>query len=170
MVKQRLQVYGSPYKNMRDCVSKIWHAEGIRAFYRSFSTQLVMNLPYQATHLVTYEALKSLVNPHDTYSPLSHLIAGGGAGALAAAVTTPFDVAKTLLNTQETCPGAQAATNATLVGRRYVVGLLQAVRTIHSVSGLAGFYKGIVPRVLIAAPSTAISWLVYEFFKHVLVE
>lgn len=31
-----------------------------------------------------------------------HVIAGGAAGACAAAITTPLDVVKTLLNTQET--------------------------------------------------------------------
>ncbi len=168
-IKQRLQVYGSPYSSMGDCVRKIWHQEGIRAFYRSFSTQLFMNLPFQATHLVSYEALKQFINPENTYSPVSHFIAGGGAGALASAVTTPFDVAKTLLNTQEPCPGAQAATNATLVGRRYIVGIFNAFGTIYSVSGITGFTKGLTARVMIAAPSTAISWCVYEFFKHVLV-
>ena len=59
-----------------------------------------MNLPYQTVFLVTYESLRSYLNPDNTYSPVTHMLSGAGAGALAAAVTTPFDVAKTLLNTQ----------------------------------------------------------------------
>lgn len=39
---------------------------------------------------------------------MTHIIAGGGAGAFAAAVTTPMDVAKTLLNTQERSVISQA--------------------------------------------------------------
>ncbi len=118
VVKQRLQVYHSPYRSAAECVRKIAATEGLGAFYRSFSTQLVMNVPYQTVHLVAYEFLRRQLNPAGSYDPPTHLIAGAGAGGLAAAVTTPFDVAKTLLNTQEACPGASAANQATLTGKR----------------------------------------------------
>lgn len=36
------------------------------------------------------------------YNPIVHMAAGAAAGASAAAITTPLDVIKTLLNTQET--------------------------------------------------------------------
>ncbi len=46
-----------------------------------------------------------------------------------------------------------------------MVGLWGAARTIHHVSGFSGFFQGLVPRVVYQAPSTAVSWSVYEFFK-----
>lgn len=42
------------------------------------------------------------LNKDGKYNPPVHMIAGGMTGATAAAVTTPLDVVKTLLNTQET--------------------------------------------------------------------
>jgi Mitochondrial carrier protein len=39
-------------------------------------------------------------NPDRSYNPLCHVVSGGVSGAVAAAVTTPLDVCKTLLNTQ----------------------------------------------------------------------
>lgn len=42
------------------------------------------------------------LNKERKYNPWAHVVAGGAAGALAAACTTPLDVTKTLLNTQET--------------------------------------------------------------------
>lgn len=42
------------------------------------------------------------LNRERRYNPLVHVVAGGAAGAVASAVTTPLDVVKTLLNTQET--------------------------------------------------------------------
>lgn len=168
VVKQRLQVYHSPYRSAAECVRKIAATEGVGAFYRSFSTQLVMNMPYQTVHLVAYEFLRRHLNPAGDYDPPTHLLAGAGAGGLAAAVTTPFDVAKTLLNTQEACPGANAAQQATLTGRRYISGLASAMRTVYEVSGPTGFAKGLSARVCFAAPATAISWSVYEFLKHTL--
>jgi len=137
--------------------------EGPAAFYRSLTTQVAMNVPFQVTHLVTYEFLRKTLNPAGTYDPMTHLVAGGVGGAVAAAVTTPFDVAKTLLNTQEMCPGAKAAAGGDQPITR---GLVAAFRTIHNVSGWRGFFKGLLPRVLFTMPGTAISWSVYEFFKH----
>lgn len=46
-----------------------------------------------------------------------------------------------------------------------MVGLWGAARTIHQVAGFPGFFQGLTPRVLYQAPSTAVSWSVYEFFK-----
>ena len=41
---------------------------------------------------------KSLLNTDGTYSPITHVTAGGVAGGVAAAVTTPLDVAKVRQN------------------------------------------------------------------------
>lgn len=83
------------------------------------------------------------------------MIAGGAAGASAAALTTPLDVCKTLLNTQEDG-----------VGRTQ--GLIQAVKKVYNVAGISGFFKGMQPRVLYQMPATAICWSTYEFFKYLL--
>ncbi len=168
MIKQRLQVYSSPYQGVRDCITKVYRHEGISAFYRSFTTQLFMNLPMQCTHLVTYEFLRQALNPSGEYHPQTHLVAGAGAGAMAAAFTNPLDVAKTLLNTQEPCAGAQAASQATMSSRRYVVGVMGALKMIYKENGLLGYTKGMKARVLTNAPACAVSWSVYEFFKHIL--
>ena len=88
---------------------------------------------------------------------MTHLLAGAGAGSTAAIITNPFDVTKTLLNTQEP-----------VFEKRKMSGLLPAVSTIYRSNGWRGFFKGISARVGIAAPGTAISWGVYEAFKHAL--
>ena len=47
-VKQRLQVRGSPYVNIpyNQIVRQIYQNEGLKAFYLSFTTQLMMNIPF----------------------------------------------------------------------------------------------------------------------------
>lgn len=102
VIKQRLQMYNSQYRSVLQCMSHVYKQEGLRAFYRSYNTQLVMNLPYQAIHFSTYEFIQNRLNKDGKYNPPVHMVAGGVAGATAAAVTTPLDVVKTLLNTQET--------------------------------------------------------------------
>ncbi|XP_055975135.1 mitoferrin-1 isoform X1 [Sorex fumeus] len=162
VVKQRMQMYNSPHRSALSCVWTVWRTEGLRAFYRSYTTQLTMNIPFQSIHFITYEFLQEQVNPHRGYNPQSHIISGGLAGALAAAATTPLDVCKTLLNTQEN----MALNLANISGR--LSGMVNAFRTVYQLNGLPGYFKGMQARVIYQMPSTAISWSVYEFFKYFL--
>ena len=50
-----MQVFGSPYKSWLKCMQHIVKKEGYGAFYRSFGTQLIMNIPYQSLHFMVYE-------------------------------------------------------------------------------------------------------------------
>lgn len=55
------------------------------------------------------------MNKDRKYNPTVHVIAGGAAGALASAFTTPLDVVKTLLNTQETGVGVTRGMNEAII-------------------------------------------------------
>lgn len=158
VVKQRMQMFGSPYKSCLDCCQTIVKKEGVRAFYRSYTTTVAMNIPFQSLHFMVYELCQDYFNPEHHYNPNSHLISGGVAGAVAAAATTPLDVCKTLLNTQEKCAVSKSGSS--------VEGLVQAFQTVYRFRGLPGYFRGITARVLFQMPATAISWSVYEFFKY----
>lgn len=159
VVKQRMQMYKSPFTNSLSCARHILKVEGLKAFYRSYFTQLTMNLPYHTLHFVTYEYMQDLTNRQRQYDPTAHVISGAIAGALASAVTTPLDVCKTLLNTQEKL--ALVAINSDRVS-----GLIDAGRVVYKCCGFRGYFQGMQARVVVAMPSTAISWSVYEFFKY----
>ncbi|XP_075805145.1 mitoferrin-1 isoform X2 [Microtus pennsylvanicus] len=162
VVKQRLQMYNSQHRSALSCIRTVWRTEGLGAFYRSYTTQLTMNIPFQSIHFITYEFLQEQVNPLRNYNPQSHIISGGLAGALAAAATTPLDVCKTLLNTQENMALSLANVNGRLSG------MANAFRMVYQLNGLTGYFKGLYARVIYQMPSTAISWSVYEFFKYFL--
>ncbi|CAM4725547.1 hypothetical protein PO909_019717 [Leuciscus waleckii] len=163
VVKQRMQMYNSPYRGVLDCMRCVWQREGMLAFYRSYTTQLTMNVPFQALHFMTYEYLQELLNPQRQYHPSSHMVSGALAGAIAAAATTPLDVCKTLLNTQESL-----ALDSVSQGGRHISGLGHAFRTVYRLGGLPAYFKGVQARVIYQMPSTAISWSVYEFFKYII--
>ncbi|XP_065602629.1 mitoferrin-2 [Cyrtonyx montezumae] len=161
VVKQRMQMYNSPYQRVTDCVRTVWRNEGAGAFYRSYTTQLTMNIPFQAIHFMTYEFLQEHLNPHRQYNPGSHVVSGACAGAVAAAATTPLDVCKTLLNTQESL-----ALSSNISG--HITGMANAFRTVYQVGGVTAYFRGVQARVIYQMPSTAIAWSVYEFFKYIL--
>lgn len=162
VIKQRMQMWGSPYQGCVECARCVFRTEGMCAFYRSYTTQLLMNVPFQSTHFVVYEFWQQILNPRHEYDPVSHLVAGGFGGGIAAAITTPLDAIKTALNTQDVrnlktphCPSS-------------VNGFRDAVKTIYKIRGFRGFFAGLQARILFQAPSTAISWSVYELFKFLL--
>ncbi|XP_039264451.1 mitoferrin-1-like [Styela clava] len=160
VIKQRMQMYKSKHKTPIQCISATLRTEGIRAFYRSFPTQLLMNIPFQTVHFVVYEYTQEMINTDRTYNPISHVLSGAAAGACAAFVTNPLDVCRTLLNTQEfNHNGSQ---------KMLVSGLREALVTVFRTDGLRTFFRGVTARVLYQMPSTAISWSVYELFKHLL--
>lgn len=160
VIKQRLQMYNSPYRGAINCARTVYRKEGIKAFYRSYTTQLSMNVPFQVTHFVGYEFLQDHMNYERKYDPISHMLSGAGAGCIASVITNPLDVAKTLLNTR--------LQHKQLSNDQRISGVVHAMRTIYKTYGLRGYYRGVTARILYQMPSTAICWSVYEFFKHAL--
>ncbi|KAL7753167.1 Fe(2+) transporter [Sorochytrium milnesiophthora] len=160
VVKQRMQSYsGAQYKSIANCFWTVLKAEGPSAFYVSYPTTLTMSIPFQSIHFAMYEHLSHSLNPHRTYNPLVHISAGGLAGGLAALLTTPLDVCKTMLQTRG---------ESTDPAIRHVRGLRDAARLVYAREGLHGFMRGWRPRVLSHMPATAVSWGTYEYFKWLL--
>lgn len=159
-VKQRLQLKSSPYKGVADCVGRVLREEGIRAFYASYRTTVVMNAPYTAVHFATYEAAKRglmEVSPDSANDErlVVHATAGAAAGALAAAVTTPLDVVKTQLQCQGVCGCDKFSSSS----------IQEVFRTLVRRDGYAGLMRGWKPRILFHAPAAAICWSTYEALK-----
>ncbi|GAA6002769.1 hypothetical protein JCM10207_007667 [Rhodosporidiobolus poonsookiae] len=159
VVKQRMQAHGSTFNTVAETFKTVYRTEGLGAFYISYPTTLTMTVPFTAVQFSTYEFVKEKLNPTNAYSPLTHVTAGGLAGAVAAAVTTPLDVAKTLLQTRGISEDAQI---------RSARGMGDAFRIIFQRQGLAGFARGLTPRVLTNMPSNALCWLSYEGFRFFL--
>lgn len=47
-------------------------------------------------------------------------------------------------------------------------GLLDALVQIRAQEGMAGFFRGVYPRLLVHAPSVAVSWTTFEVLKKTL--
>lgn len=160
VVKQRMQVNATKYPTVMTCIRQIHATEGFKAFYVSYPTTLAMNIPFAACNFMIYDTVSKILNPQRKYDPLGHCIAGGLAGASAAAITTPLDVVKTVLQTK----GLHASTESAHKLNSFVDG----VRYIYSSYGFSGFLRGLKPRIVANMPSTAICWTSYEMAKFYL--
>ncbi|GLU02589.1 hypothetical protein SLE2022_198340 [Rubroshorea leprosula] len=161
MVKQRLQLGNSTnYRGVWDCTKTVFRQEGIRAFYASYRTTVLMNAPFTAVHFATYEASKRAlmeISPESANDDrlIVHATAGAAAGALAAAVTTPLDVVKTQLQCQGVCGCDRFKTGS----------ITDVIKAIVSKDGYWGLMRGWIPRMLFHAPAAAICWSTYEAAK-----
>jgi solute carrier family 25 S-adenosylmethionine transporter 26 len=131
-------------------IGQNWRQYGIAGFYRGYSGQVARDVPFRAIQLLLFEDARERLERYRrrALTPLENLAVGAYAGCLTAAVTTPLDVIKTRLMTDRTYRHAGDA-------------LWQLLRTQPR-----ALFRGIVPRVLYIAPSSAIFFIVYTFLQR----
>lgn len=158
-LKQRLQL--NTQASVWDLTKRIYRTEGISAFYVSYPTTLVMNVPFAAFNFMIYDTASKFFNPTHTYNPFIHCLCGGLSGATCAAVTTPLDCIKTVLQVKGSKKlEVQAMKDAT--------NFRTAALALYRTFGWRGFWRGLKPRIIANMPATAISWTAYEMAKHFL--
>jgi solute carrier family 25 phosphate transporter 23/24/25/41 len=84
---------------------------------------------------------------------LHKFLAGASAGTTACLACYPLDLVRTRLTTE-------------LEGKEHYRGIVDAFSKIARNEGLAGFYSGIAPTLLVAVPNFAISYTVYGTLKE----
>lgn len=161
-IKQRLQLQTTSHSlSMWRMSVEIYRNEGFGAFFYSYPTTLAMNIPFAALNFVIYESSTKFFNPTNSYNPWIHCLCGGIAGATCAAVTTPLDCIKTVLQVR----GSERVHLETF---RTADTFRKAAAAIWQEYGWKGFSRGLKPRIISNIPATAISWTSYEFAKHLL--
>lgn len=144
-----MQMQNSVYRSIGHCARTVFRQEGFTAFYVSYPTTLCMTVPFTALQFMSYESMSKVLNPSGDYDPYTHCFAGAVAGGMAAGITTPLDVIKTLLQTRGTSSDPQI---------RHARGLWHTAAILKRREGYAGFFRGLKPRIVTTMPSTAICW------------
>ncbi|CAR24020.1 Mitochondrial RNA-splicing protein MRS4 [Lachancea thermotolerans] len=160
-IKQRMQLRTFSNDRMWAVASRIYRNEGLAAFFYSYPTTIAMNIPFAAFNFVIYESSTKLMNPNNSYNPLIHCLCGGLSGATCAAITTPLDCIKTVLQIR----GSESVVHPLF---RSADTFSKAASAIFKIYGWSGFWRGLKPRIISNMPATAISWTAYECAKHFL--
>ncbi|XP_062325788.1 mitochondrial S-adenosylmethionine carrier protein [Osmerus eperlanus] len=135
VVKQRTQA--SPSSSTYQVLLATLREEGVRGLYRGYRSTVIREIPFSLVQFPLWEYLKSLWSRrqgHTLYSWQS-AVCGAFAGAVAALVTTPLDVAKTRIML------AKAGT-ATASGNIPLV-----LYEVWKSRGLTGLFAGSIPRI-----------------------
>lgn len=133
---------------IRDVISK----EGFIGFYRGYSSTIMRDLPFSALQYPIWEKLKSnhLIKHKRPATAGESAYYGSIAGAIAAFITTPLDVAKSrIMLADKNEPLAQGK-------------VLLALKEIYKEKGARGLFAGVVPRILWISVGAAIFLGSYE--------
>lgn len=162
IIKQKLQVQKDgnkmKYRHTYDVVKDIYKMEGIRGFYRGTIAGLLTYCPFVGIYFMLYEEWKKRVSKLYTnrnYDFASYLVGGFVSGAIASAVTNPFDIIKTNLQVFSVREGGHS-------------GIIAAVKSLYAEGGLSAFKRGMSARILWIAPSCSITIASYEQCKRLL--
>lgn len=135
VVKQRTQASqgSSTYHTLLATLRQ----EGVRGLYRGYGSTVLREIPFSLVQFPLWEYLKSLWTKRQghTLSSLQSAMCGAIAGAVAAYVTTPLDVAKTRI--------MLAKSGTTTASGSIPLVLCEVWKS----RGISGLFAGSVPRV-----------------------
>ncbi|XP_041811752.1 S-adenosylmethionine mitochondrial carrier protein isoform X1 [Chelmon rostratus] len=135
VVKQRTQA--SPSFSTYHMLLSTLREEGVRGLYRGYGSTVLREIPFSLVQFPLWEYLKTLWSRrqgHTLYS-WQAAVCGAFAGAVAAFVTTPLDVAKTRIMLAK-------AGSTTARGKIPLV-----LYEVWKSRGLTGLFAGSIPRV-----------------------
>ncbi|XP_035234171.1 S-adenosylmethionine mitochondrial carrier protein-like isoform X2 [Stegodyphus dumicola] len=158
VVKQRVQA-NSKLSSWRLLQATI-RSEGLQGMYRGYFSTIFREIPFSLIQFPIWEYLKNRWSNRQGFyvKPWQSSICGAVAGSIAAAITTPLDVAKTRI---------MLAQKGTMASEGYIIPVL---RDVWREKGFHGLFAGAVPRVLWISLGGAIFLGSYEKSKEVLIQ
>jgi solute carrier family 25 folate transporter 32 len=150
------------YQSMWQGARALWAAEGARGFYRGAVVSMLGN-SHGAVQFAVYEPLKrgwrrhlaARGDPEEKLGNTATLVISGAAKIVAGAVTYPYQVVRSRLQTYE-------------AEERYGKGITGVVGKVWREDGWRGFYRGLGTNVFRVLPATWVTFLVYENARYYL--
>lgn len=165
-------------------IRQMVNTQGYTSLWRGLTLTLWRDVPFSGLYWWGYEVIRSKLTDmrderrgrtvdrslsrsryrsqsHENHSAtfVDSFVAGATSGAFASIVTMPFDVGKTRTQVHRDAPVGSAVPES-----RHMTRLLW---DIFKTEGIAGLWKGWIPRTLKVAPSCAIMISTYEVGKRV---
>jgi solute carrier family 25 citrate transporter 1 len=107
-----------------------------------------------------YQEFKDLALKYQSLDELpswQHLLLGGVSGAMGPMANAPIDTIKTRVQKESAVPGVS--------GWQQIKNTASA---LYQTQGIRAFYNGLTPRLLRVAPGQAITFMVYEKIRNLI--
>ncbi|KAF1334688.1 hypothetical protein FI667_g1476, partial [Globisporangium splendens] len=162
LIRTRMQ--GNP-TSQADGIVRTFHrairSGGYQSLLNGLVATLARDVPFSAIYWTSYEGLQAKftqAEPEVSFSRTQRAFACGAlSGAIAATLTTPFDVVKTLQ--QVKMPSAMGPNSAKSSG-------VAVLKQIVAIQGVQGAFTGLSARLARVTPSCAIMISCYELGKQ----
>ncbi|XP_017859144.1 PREDICTED: congested-like trachea protein [Drosophila arizonae] len=144
------------YNGLIDTALKLYRQGGIRSLFKGTCACVLRDSP-TGVYFVIYEALQDLARRHSktgSITPTSTIFAGGMAGIAFWSLAVPFDVLKSRL---------QSAPEGT-----YQHGIRSVFKELMAKEGPKALYRGVLPILIRAFPSTAAVFVGVELANDLL--
>ncbi|CAH0478339.1 unnamed protein product [Peronospora belbahrii] len=128
---------------------------GYMSLLNGLGATLARDVPFSAIYWMSYENLQRRLIATKEEMTRTHraFVCGAVSGAIAATITTPFDVVKTLQQVSMTAQGSQTSG-------------MRMLRQVVASKGMAGAFTGLGARLARVMPSCAIMISCYELGKE----
>lgn len=151
------------YKGVTDCMRKSFQVGGFPALYSGFFLSIFGSVPYIATSMVTYDALKEVYlqpsQDENVLNALNYLGLGSIAGLAGQIITYPIDTIRRRLQI-----------NGAMSVEKFYKGSLDCFRKIVAKEGYGALYLGLSANLIKVIPAAAIQFASYDFLKANLFE
>ncbi|KAI9293459.1 mitochondrial carrier [Neoconidiobolus thromboides FSU 785] len=182
-------ISGYNYKNWREALTTIIKNDGLSTMFRGYQATLLRDVPCTAIQFTIYESLKNWYLKERENTLLSEMLMGGIAGSMAGGITTPLDVVKTVLQTQQIkesiksqpkrikglslpkVPNNNNTLSQSLLSLNKLPngpkitnsnGIIDALKSSYNTYGFQGLFRGLAPRTLWMGFQSAIMFVIYE--------
>ena len=144
-------------------ISRIWHEDGLRGFYRGLGPTVIGYLPTWAIYFCVYDAGKKFFSsefPLAQQHPFAvHIASAMIAGATSTTTTSPMWVVKTRSMLQ----------TSSVPEEHQYRNMIDAFSKIYKREGFMAFYKGLLPSLL-GVFHVVVQFPLYEHFKSLTAE
>jgi solute carrier family 25 phosphate transporter 23/24/25/41 len=162
IVKVRLTLApDNRYKGIHHCISQIVCNERLNIFYKGWLLSILRIVPYTSIDLTLYHILRDKYIYTVNREPSIHTVFGCAASSSICAqfLIYPFTLVRTRLQSQ----GIRTSSNI-------YKGTWDCARTVWQHEGLFGFYRGLLSNFAKAIPGIAISRVIFEKSKSILLK
>lgn len=166
LLRTKMQSEKMSYSDVRVAFSKLIQQYGIRGLFKGLQATIVRDAPFSGIYWTSYEAYKRLrgIGQPDFFQAF---LGGAFAGCIAATITCPFDVIKTH---QQIEFGEKFLFSGNGNGngngnKKKMTGTIDTMSNIIRVSGIKGFYAGLIPRLFKVVTACAVMISTYEYGK-----
>ncbi|KEG11137.1 putative mitochondrial carrier protein [Trypanosoma grayi] len=146
-IRQQTALNSGADGSLRGVISRIYHKEGLRGFFRGTGATMLRDVPGSMAWFGAYEYTKMAVCADPKKPTVSEALFAGGMGGLGMwSFAIPLDVIKTRVQASHEGISATAA-----------------IRAVFKERGIKGFYRGIAPALLRAFPANAACFAAKEY-------